>query len=352
MSAILDTPIIVDNRRGAGGKIGAEAVAHAPPDGYTLLAGSVSTHSFAPVVTAKLSYDPIKDFEPISLIALVQNLLVVNPKLPVTSVRELIALAKAQPGKLNYASGGPGSTSHFAVAMFIALAGIQNDTVHVPFRGGGPAMTATIAGDTQFFFSPMAGMVPFVEAGLVRPLAVSGDMRSPALPQVPTIGEAGMPRYKAVGWFGLMAPAGTPAAIVAKLSDVVAAACKVADVVIALRAQGIEPRAAGRRSLPPSSWISSNCTASSSGTSTSRSANSLQPTRDPMKQNNNIGIAVVGAGRIGTLRARLAAKHPSVRFLAISDRDPARAKALAEQAGADLHSGSNEEVIAIRTSPP
>jgi tripartite-type tricarboxylate transporter receptor subunit TctC len=241
MSAILDTPIVVDNRGGAGGKIGAEAAAHAPPDGYTLLAGSVSTHSFAPVVSAKLSYDPIKDFEPISLIALVQNLLVVNPKVPATTVQELIALAKSQPGKLNYASGGPGSTSHFAVAMFIALAGIQNDTVHVPFRGGGPAMTATIAGDTQFFFSPIAGMVPFVEAGSARPLAVSGDTRSPALPQVPTIGEAGMPRYKAVGWFGLMAPAGTPANIVAKLSDVVAAACKSPDVVTALRAQGIEP---------------------------------------------------------------------------------------------------------------
>jgi tripartite-type tricarboxylate transporter receptor subunit TctC len=242
MSTILDTPIIIDNRGGAGGKIGAEAVAHATPDGYTLLAGSVSTHSFAPVVAAKLNYDPIKDFEPISLIALVQNLLVVHPKLPATTVRELIALAKSQPGKLNYASGGPGSTSHFAVAMFIALAGIQNDTVHVPFRGGGPAMTATIAGDTQFFFSPIAGMVPFVEAGSARPLAVSGDMRSPALPQVPTIGEAGMPRYKAVGWFGLMAPAGTPANIVSKLSDVVADATKSQDVITALRAQGIGPQ--------------------------------------------------------------------------------------------------------------
>ena len=225
MSVLLDTPIVVDNRGGAGGKIGAEAVAHAPPDGYTLLVGSVSTHSFAPVVTARLSYDPIKDFEPISLIALVQNLLVVNPKLPATTVPELVALAKSQPGKLNYASGGPGSTSHFAVAMFIAL-----------------AMTATIAGDTQFFFSPIAGMVPFVEGGSVRPLAVSGDMRSPALPQVLTIGEAGMPRYKAVGWFGLMAPSGTPVAIVSKLSDVVAAACKSPDVITALRAQGIEPQ--------------------------------------------------------------------------------------------------------------
>jgi tripartite-type tricarboxylate transporter receptor subunit TctC len=241
MSTILDTPIIVDNRGGAGGKIGAEAVAHAQPDGYTLLVASVSTHSFAPVISAKLNYDPIKDFEPISLIALVQNLLVVNPKLPAATVQELVALAKSQPGKLNYASGGPGSTSHFAVAMFIALAGIPNDTVHVPFRGGGPAMTATIANDTQFFFSPIAGMVPFVEAGSVRPLAVSGDMRSPALPQVPTISEAGMPSYKAVGWFGLMAPAGTPANIVSKLSDAVAIASKNPDVIKALRAQGIEP---------------------------------------------------------------------------------------------------------------
>ena len=240
MSTILGQSIVVDNRGGAGGKIGAEAVARAQNDGYTLLAASVSTHSFAPAVSQKLGYDPIKDFEPISLFATVQNLLVVNPKLPALSLTELVAYAKANPGKLNYASGGPGSTSHFAVAMFIALAGIQDITVHVPFRGGGPAMTATIAGDTQFFFSPIAGMVPFVEAGSVRPLAVSGDKRSATLPQVPTTSEAGMPRYKAVGWFGLMAPAGTPAAIVSRLSDAVAEAHKSPEVIAALRAQGID----------------------------------------------------------------------------------------------------------------
>jgi tripartite-type tricarboxylate transporter receptor subunit TctC len=241
MSPLLGGSFIIDNRGGAGGKIGAEAVARAAPDGYTLLAGSVSTHSFAPLMPPKPGYDPIKDFEPISLFALVQNVLVVTPSLPAANVSELIALAKAQPGKLNYASGGPGSTSHFAVAMFVALAGIQNDTVHVPYKGGAPAMTATIANDTQFYFGPMAGMVPFIEAGSVKALAVSGEARSPTLPQVPTMAEAGMPKYKAIGWFGLLAPAGTPAAIVAKLSDAVAEAVKSPEVITGLRVQGIEP---------------------------------------------------------------------------------------------------------------
>jgi tripartite-type tricarboxylate transporter receptor subunit TctC len=241
MSAILGASFVVDNRGGAGGKIGAEAVARAAPDGYTLLAGSVSTHSFAPLVPPKPGYDPIKDFEPISLFALVQNVLVVSPSLPVAHVADLIALAKAQPGKLNYASGGPGSTSHFAVAMFVALAGIQNHTVHVPYKGGAPAVTATMANDTQFYFGPMAGMVPFIEAGSVKALAVSGEARSPSLPGVPTMREAGQPKYKAVGWFGLLAPAGTPAHIVARLSEAVAEAAKSPEVIAGLRVQGIEP---------------------------------------------------------------------------------------------------------------
>jgi tripartite-type tricarboxylate transporter receptor subunit TctC len=125
--------------------------------------------------------------------------------------------------------------------MFVALAGIQNDTVHVPYKGGAPAMTATIANDTQFYFGPMAGMVPFIEAGSVKALAVSGDARSPTLPQVPTMTEAGMPNYKAIGWFGLLAPAGTPAAIIARLSDAVGEAVKSPEVINGLRVQGIEP---------------------------------------------------------------------------------------------------------------
>jgi tripartite-type tricarboxylate transporter receptor subunit TctC len=242
MSVILGASIVIDNRGGGGGKIGAEAVARATPDGYTLLAGSVSTHSFAPITTAKLSYDPVKDFAPVSLFALVQNVLVVPPALPVANARELVTLAKARPGKLNYASGGPGSTSHFAVAMFVALAGIAADTVHVPYKGGSPAVTATMANEAQFYFGPIAGMVPFIEAGSVRALAISGETRSPSLPDVPTMGEAGFPGYKAVSWFGLLAPAGTPPDIVDRLSAAVAEAVKDPQVVTGLRSQGIEPR--------------------------------------------------------------------------------------------------------------
>jgi tripartite-type tricarboxylate transporter receptor subunit TctC len=179
--------------------------------------------------------------------ALVQNVLVVNPSLPVANVSDLIALARAHPGKLNYASGGPGSTSHFGVAMFVALAGIQNDTVHVPYKGGASAMTATIANETQFYFGPMAGMIPFIEAGSVKALAVSGDTRSPSLPQVPTMGEARQPKYKAIGWFGLMAPATTAADIVTKLSATAAQAAKSPEVIAGLRAQGIEPASSGPR---------------------------------------------------------------------------------------------------------
>ena len=242
MAPVLGGAIVIDNRGGGAGRIGAEVVARAAPDGYTLLAGSVSTHSFAPITTPKLPYDPIKDFTPISLFALVQNVLVVPPKSPAADVSALVALAKAHPGRLNYASGGPGSTSHFAVAMFVALAGIAKDTVHVPYKGGNPAMMATMADEAQFYFGPIAGMVPFIEAGSVRALAISGDERSPSLPEVPTMREAGFPEYKAVSWFGLLAPAGTPLAVIEKLSAAVAKAVDDPGVTGALRDQGIVPR--------------------------------------------------------------------------------------------------------------
>jgi tripartite-type tricarboxylate transporter receptor subunit TctC len=243
MATMLGQPFVIENRGGAGGKIGADLVAHAQPDGYTLLAGSVSTHSFAPVMSLRLTYDPIKDFVPISLFSAIPNVLIVGPKLPVHSVKELIELAKSKPGTLNYASGGIGSTSHFAVAMFVAQAGIGSVTVHVPYKGGGPALTAMMTGETQFYFGPIAGMVPYIQAGTVRPLAISGDARSKFLPDVPTMAEAGFPQYKSVGWFGLFAPTGTNPAIVNKLSAAVAEAIKDPQVTNALQLQGIEASA-------------------------------------------------------------------------------------------------------------
>jgi tripartite-type tricarboxylate transporter receptor subunit TctC len=230
LAEVMRANIVIDNRGGAGGTIGGELAAHAAPDGYTLLAGSVSTHSFNPVIQPKLGYDPVRDFAPISLFAISQNLLVANTALPVANVKELIALAKAKPGTLNYASGGTGSTSHFAVALFVSLAGIAKDTVHVPYKGGAPSVTATVAGETQFYFGPMAGIVPQVKAGRLKPLAVGGATRSPALPDVPTVAESGVPAYKSFGWFGLLAPAGTPRPIIAQLNKAAVATVGMPEV--------------------------------------------------------------------------------------------------------------------------
>ena len=232
LSEVLGVQLVIDNRGGGGGVIGGEIAAHATPDGYTLLAGSVSTHSFAPLIHAKLGYDPVKDFAPISLYAIAQNLLVVHPSVPAANVRELIALAKARPGTLNYASGGSGSTSHFAVALFVSVADIMKDTVHIPYKGGAPAITATLGRETHFYFGPMAGgSVAHVKAGRLKALAVGGAKRSPVLPDVPTVAESGLPAYKAAGWFGLFAPAKTPRTIVAQLNQAVVKAASAPDVV-------------------------------------------------------------------------------------------------------------------------
>ena len=231
LSEVLGAQLVIDNRGGGGGVIGGEIAAHAAPDGYTLLAGSVSTHSFAPLIHPRLGYDPIADFAPVSLYAIAQNLLVVHPSVPAANVREFIALAKAKPGSLNYASGGTGSTSHFAVALFVSVADIGKETVHIPYKGGAPSITATIARETHFYFGPMAGgSVPHVKAGRLKALAVGGAKRSPVLADVPTVAESGLPAYMSAGWFGLFAPAKTPIAIVARLNQAVARALSAPDV--------------------------------------------------------------------------------------------------------------------------
>ncbi len=238
----LGTQIVVDNRGGAGGTIGGDIAAHAIPDGYTLLAGSVSTHSFAPIIQSKLGYDPIKDFAPVSLFAIAQNLLVVHPSVPVANLSELISLAKLRPGALNYASGGSGSTSHFAVALFVSVAGIANDTVHIPYKGGAPSITATIARETHFYFGPIAGgIVPQVKAGRLKALAVGGNARSAVLPEVATVAESGLPGYRNYGWFGLLAPARTPSAIITRLNQAVADVVKAPEVTQKFVELGVDP---------------------------------------------------------------------------------------------------------------
>jgi tripartite-type tricarboxylate transporter receptor subunit TctC len=241
LAAILGGKIIIDNRGGAGGQIGGELVARAAPDGYTLLMGSVSTHSFAPITSPQIPYDPIKDFAPISMFAVVQNVLVVNPSLPVQNVKDLIALAKKAPGTVKYASGGVGSTSHFAVAMFVSVAGISKDTLHLPYKGGAPSMVATMGNETQFYLGPIPGMVPLIQAGKVRAIAITGDRRSPSLPDVPTLAEIGLAGAESSGWFGPLAPAGTPAPIIERLHQAVVQSTKDADVLKGLAAQGVEP---------------------------------------------------------------------------------------------------------------
>jgi tripartite-type tricarboxylate transporter receptor subunit TctC len=241
MAGILGAKIIVDNRGGAGGQIGGELVARAAPDGYTLLMGSVSTHSFAPITSPKLPYDPIRDFAPVSLFAVVQNVLVVNPSLPVNNVQELVALAKKAPGSLKYASGGVGSTSHFAVAMFVSAAGISKQTLHLPYKGGAPSMIATMSNETQFYLGPIPGMVPLIQAGKVKAIAITGDKRSRSLPDVPTLAEVGLAGAESLGWFGLLAPAGTPTTIIERLRWAVVETSKDPDVLQGLAAQGVEP---------------------------------------------------------------------------------------------------------------
>jgi len=211
----LGQQLVIDNRGGAGGSIGTEIAARATPDGYTLTMGTTSTHVINVGVYAKLKYDPIKDFEPITLVATTPYLLVVNPGVKANSLKELVALAKSQPGKLNYASAGTGTTTQLAMEMLKTAAGI--DVVHVPFNGNGPAGTATIGGQVQILFGSMPAVLPQAKAGRLRALAVGTPKRSPSMPEVPTVAESGYPGFDASLWLGFFAPKGTPAPILKRL---------------------------------------------------------------------------------------------------------------------------------------
>ena len=215
----LGKQVVVDNRAGAGGVIGTEIAANTAPDGYTLLIISIA-HAVNPWLY-KLNYDPIKSFAPIGILASGPNVLAINPELPVNSVKDLVALAKAKPGELQYASAGIGSFQHLGGELFKLEAGV--DMLHIPFKGGGPAMIDVIGGHTNLVFSSLVQTTPHIKSGKLKAIGTGGTKRSPVLPDVPTIAEAGVPTYEAVNWWGLVAPAGTPQAIIDKVHAALAA---------------------------------------------------------------------------------------------------------------------------------
>ena len=215
LTVTLGQNVVVDNRGGATGNIGTELAARALPDGYTLLMGNVAPNAVNVSLFKKLGFDPVKDFAPVSLVAVTPNILVAHPSMPVKTIKELIAYAKAKPGTLNFPSAGVGSSSHLAGEMLKSLAGIS--MVHIPFKGGGPALVAVIAREVQIMIATMPAAMPHVKSGKVKPVAVTTAKRSQAMPELPTIAESGVKGYEASTWYGLLAPARTPPAIVTRL---------------------------------------------------------------------------------------------------------------------------------------
>ena len=234
----LGQPLVVDARPGAGGTLGTELAARAAPDGYTLFMANNSTHGSNPALYAKLPYDAVRDFAPIIYAVATPYVLSVHPSLPVKTVKDLIALAKARPGQINYASAGNGSTHHLCGELLKTMAGI--DIVHIPYKGTTPAITALLGGEVSVMFATVTGIQPHLKSGRARALAVTTPKRSNMLPEVPTVAEAALPGFEMLSWFGLLAPAGTPAAIVSRLNADTAKVLEIAEVRAALTAQGFE----------------------------------------------------------------------------------------------------------------
>lgn len=230
--------VVVDNRPGAAGNIGSDLVAKSAPDGYTLLMGTVGTHAINPSLYSKMPYDHVKDFVPVVLVAGVPNVLVVNPALPVNSVADLIKLAKDKPGQINFASSGSGTSIHLSGELFKTMAGV--DITHVPYKGSSPALIDLIGGQVQIMFDNLPSALPQIKAGKLRAIAVTSLKRAPVLPDVPTISESGLPGFEASSWFGVLAPAGTPAPIVARINAEVNKWLQSAEAREKLLSQGAE----------------------------------------------------------------------------------------------------------------
>src|SRR5687767_54065 len=232
-------PVVVENKPGAGGNIGADIVAKSPADGYTVLMGAVATHAINPTLYKSIPYDPIRDFAPITQIASTPNVLVVHPSVPAGNVREFIAYAKANPGKLNFGSGSTGSAGHLAGELFKSMAGVE--MAHIPYKGAAPAMQDLIAGQIQLMFDNLASSLGQVRAGKVKALAVTTAKKTPLAPDLPTIAESGLPGFDISTWFGVFAPAGTPKAALDRLHAEFAKALAAPDVREKMVNMGAEP---------------------------------------------------------------------------------------------------------------
>ncbi|HEY6720356.1 MAG TPA: tripartite tricarboxylate transporter substrate binding protein [Burkholderiales bacterium] len=239
LSEALGYSVVVENRGGASGNIGTELAARAAPDGYTILMGNVAPNAINVSLFKSLPFDPVADFAPVSLVASTPNILVVHPSTPVRAVKELVALAKAKPGTLNFASAGVGSSSHLAGELFRILAGA--DIVHVPYKGAGPAMVDVLSGQVQLYFATMPAAMPHVKSGRLAPVAVTSAMRSQILPDLPTIAQSGVPGYEASTWYGVLVPAHTPGAAIARLHENIARILAVPETRERLADQGFEP---------------------------------------------------------------------------------------------------------------
>ena len=238
LAEALGKPVVAENKPGGAANIGTEMVAHAAPDGYTLLLASLAT-SVNVSLFEKLPFNTLKDFEPVSLFVTVPLMVTVNPGVPANSIKELIALAKAKPGTLNYASGGMGTANHVAGELFKYMANV--DIAHVPYKGGGPAVSDLVAGHVQIYIGTIGSAREFVTAGRIRALATTGAQRTPVAPDLPTVAESGLPGYEVLAWYGVFAPAGTPKPIVDKLSAELAKILRLPEVRETLKANGNDP---------------------------------------------------------------------------------------------------------------
>ena len=243
----LGKQVVVDNRGGGNGVIGSELVARAAADGYTIVLGYAGPFGINPGFYPSLPYDPVKDFAPLTMLATSQNILVVHPSFAARSLKEMIAMAQARPGQINYASGGTGQSSHLSMELLMHMANIR--MTHIPYKGAGPALADTLGGQVPLHFLALAPAIPLIKANKLVPLAVTGAKRAPSMPDVPTVAEAGLPGYEVLTWYAAFAPAATPKAVLVRLHDEMSALLKTPELAGVFQGHGLEPGGGSAESL-------------------------------------------------------------------------------------------------------